>query len=136
MSDKAVRNTYFEIRERSIETDTPIYESISAVYNPFLVQTTKSLDDSCRQFLRVEIRNLVRLKKRVDSGAYRIHCEGNARPVVATTKSMKLIGDTFLVAVQEEIRDILLTKDEDRLVFPVQHSLEELLATKIVTCLI
>ena len=98
------KNTYLEIGERSVETDAPVHESISAVYNPFLVKTTKSLDDSCRQLLRAGIRKLVRGAALV---TYRIHCEGNTRPVVAATKSIKLFSDTFLVAVQEEIRDIL-----------------------------
>ena len=55
-----LQDTYFEIGERSVETNAPINESIGAVYNPFLVKTTKRFDDSCRQLLRAKIRNLER----------------------------------------------------------------------------
>ena len=96
------------------------------------MQTTKVLDHSFRKLLRdsrVEDGDDASSKKHIDS--YRIHGEGNTRPIVATTESMKLICDAFLVPVQEQYSttsNVIVQDKGGVLVFPVHYGLEELFA--------
>jgi hypothetical protein len=70
---------------------------------------------------------------RVDTRVYRVHGKGHARPIITTTESVELICDAFLIPVHKEFRHCLSREDDDRLVFPVHHRLEELLTTQIMT---
>ena len=72
-------NTYLEIRQRRVQTDTPIDEPVRAVDDPVLMEPAERLNDRLREVL--------------------VHRERDATPIIAASEPAQLVRNTVLVTI-------------------------------------